>query len=69
MARVRTAKAIPKACFEVFCPHCGESMESPSGSLIWYPEEEKVSQSVQRCTRCKEISWLPKAVRGEGERP
>jgi len=33
-----TATVTRAVVFEVLCPHCGESVESPEGSLLWLPQ-------------------------------
>ena len=57
--RTPTAKKTIYAV-ELDCPHCGETLAAPSGSLFWTVEEIQLAGGSGACESCTKPFRFPK---------
>lgn len=56
--RIQTAKATSET-FTITCPHCGQVIPAPNGSLFWTLAELQCTFKLRRCSGCDSSFFLP----------
>jgi hypothetical protein len=60
-SKLKSAKVAVCKVYEINCPYCGESLESPvSGSHMWCEGDAKETGGSLICPSCSQKSALPR---------